>query len=97
MKGSATALRFLIIVIGSILVAEILVMFFLSILPPLSPNLVAFLDAFLLAVVTFPVLYLALFRPLVRQITETQRVEGRLRKAHELSEAIIGMFPLWKS
>ena len=93
MKGPATALRFLIIVIGSILVAEILVMFFLSILPPLSPNLVAFLNAFLLAVVTFPVLYLGLFRPLVRQITETQRVEGRLRKAHELSEAIIKTIP----
>ncbi|TSA13698.1 MAG: PAS domain S-box protein [Deltaproteobacteria bacterium] len=93
MKGPATALRFLIIVIGSILVAEILVMFFLAFLPPLSPNLVAFLDAFLLAVVTFPVLYLALFRPLVRQITETQRVEGRLRKAHELSEAIIKTIP----
>lgn len=93
MKGPATALRFLIIVIGSILAAEILVMFFLSILPPLSPKLVALLDAFLLAVVTFPVLYLALFRPLVRQITETQRVEGRLRKAHELSEAIIKTIP----
>ncbi|MDP2799485.1 MAG: hypothetical protein Q8O60_06345, partial [Deltaproteobacteria bacterium] len=26
-----------------------------------------------------------------------QRVEGRLRKAHELSEAIIRMFPLWPS
>ncbi|MDD5153901.1 MAG: PAS domain S-box protein [Desulfovibrionales bacterium] len=93
MKGPAIAVRFLIIVIGSILVAETLVMFFLALLPPLSPNLVAFLDAILLAVVTFPVLYLALFRPLVRQITETQRVEGRLRKAHELSEAIIKTIP----
>ncbi|MEW6326731.1 MAG: PAS domain S-box protein [Thermodesulfobacteriota bacterium] len=92
-KSPTTAVRFLIIVIGSILVAETLVMFFLALLPPLSPNLVAFLDAFLLAVVTFPVLYLALFRPLVRQITETQRVERQLRKAYEFSEAIIKTIP----
>lgn len=93
MKGPAIAVRFLIIVIGSILVAETLVMFFLALLPPLSPNLVAFLDAVLLAIVTFPVLYLALFRPLVRQITETQQAEERFRKAHEFSETIIKTIP----
>lgn len=92
-KKPATTFRLLIAVTGSIIVAEILVMLFLTILPNLSSNLAIFLDAFLLAAVTLPILYLSLFRPLVLHISERQRTEEHLRKTNEFNETLIKTIP----
>ncbi|MBW2645323.1 MAG: PAS domain S-box protein [Deltaproteobacteria bacterium] len=94
LKIRTSTFRLLIAVTGSIFVAEIFVMILLYILPELPLKAVILLDASLLAVVTFPILYFALFRPLVRHISERQRIEDRFRKANEFNETIIKTIPL---
>jgi two-component system nitrate/nitrite sensor histidine kinase NarX len=76
-------LRLLALVSVSVFAAETTVMLLFTILPPLPPLWLVFLDAFLLVVLAFPALYLYLLRPLALQIDERQRAEAALRQAHD--------------
>lgn len=62
-------------------VAELLIMLVLSKLSPLSPWLEALVDAAVLVVIIFPVLYLFAYRPLKQYIDLHQQIEDELRIA----------------
>lgn len=79
----SSPLRILIVLGVSIFAAEACVMILLSFLPPLSLGLEAFLDAFVLTVLVFPVLYLFSFRPLLLDILERKRAEDALQQSEE--------------
>jgi PAS domain S-box-containing protein len=58
---------------------ELLVLFFLDKLPPMPKTAEFLLDATLLSVLIFPVLYLLVYRPMSRNITELRQAEDNLR------------------
>lgn len=74
-------LRLLGLLACSIFVAELLIMFLLPLLPPLPAWGAAMLDASLLVILAFPVLFTFMFRPLLKEIGNRQQAEGELRKA----------------
>jgi hypothetical protein len=61
---------------GSIFVSEILIMIVLGAVTPLSPFKEALLDAVLLSVTVFPVLYFFVFRILNRHIAQRRLAEA---------------------
>ena len=58
---------------------ELLILFVLDLLPPLPKTAEFLLDATLLAVLTFPVLYLLVYRPMSWNIKELRQAEEDLR------------------
>jgi hypothetical protein len=66
----------LLITAGSIFVSEILIMMVLGSVTPLSPFKEALLDAVLLSVTVFPVLYFFVFRLLNRYIAQRRLAEA---------------------
>lgn len=80
--------RSLIIILSSIFVAEAIIMFLFSILPPLSQHVQIFVDVLLLIVLVLPMSYLFLFRPMVLHIDELKRAEKVVRRANEFAEAV---------
>jgi PAS domain S-box-containing protein len=70
--------RLLSVLLASIAVGELLIMLLLRMLPPLPNWGEALVDAASLLVLLVPCVYLAAFRPLVRHITERERVEAAL-------------------
>ena len=66
----------LLITAGSIFVSEILIMTVLRFVTPLSPFKEALLDAVLLSVTVFPVLYFFVFRLLNRHIAQRRLAEA---------------------
>ena len=75
--------RILIIIALSVYVSEISVMFFLSLIPPLSMWVEALIDSTLLVVLVSPILYFFLFHPLILHITERKRAEGLLKESEK--------------
>jgi PAS domain S-box-containing protein len=78
-KGYVTPLRSLIIIAVSTFLAEVLIMFLLTFLPPFSHTEEAFLDAAILSIIIFPVLYFFLLKPMILHIRERKLVEEYLR------------------
>jgi len=83
LSSSTDAIKFvnkpgylLLITAGSIFVSEILIMMVLSSVAPLSPFIEALLDAVLLSVTVFPVLYFFVFRLLNRHIAQRRLAEA---------------------
>ncbi len=70
-------------ILASVFMAEFLIMIVLSLLPPLTLYKKAFLDAFLLSVVAYPILFLLVVRPLKRHIAERYRAETRFEQIAE--------------
>jgi len=78
-KHHQSVKRLLILLTGAVFLIELLVMIFLSKLPPL-PNIVVFLlDSTLLATLIFPIFYFLVFRPLSQNITQLRQAEENLR------------------
>jgi len=78
-KHHQSVKRLLILLTGAVFLIELVVMIFLSKLPPL-PNIVVFLlDSTLLATLIFPVFYFLVFRPLSQNITQLIQAEDNLR------------------
>jgi PAS domain S-box-containing protein len=84
-----TAVHLLLMLIGSIFVGEMLIMLLIIELPPLSQFLTALLDAILLVLTAFPILYFLVFRPLTIHITERIQAEAALKNSLSLMEAIL--------
>jgi two-component system, cell cycle sensor histidine kinase and response regulator CckA len=80
---SYSPLRILLIVLASLFVAEAVVMLLLPILPPLSFYQTVVVDAALLTILGFPLLYFFLFRPLQVHIRTRQRCEEEMRRMNE--------------
>lgn len=90
--NNRSAWYFFCILAVSIFVAETLIMLLFAELPPLATSTEAVVDASLLLVFTFPVLYFAVFRPLNLYITEHKRTEASLliaAAAFETKDGII--------
>jgi C4-dicarboxylate-specific signal transduction histidine kinase len=72
---------FLLLVITVILIfwAEVVVMIFISLLPPLTVITEAFVDSLLLSLIAVPIFYLLLLRPIQVHIRQRRKVEDELR------------------
>jgi len=79
MKHHQSVVWLLIVLAASVYFMELLVMFFMDMLPPMPKMSVFMLDAALLTTLTFPVFYFLVFRPLVRNIAELQQAKDDLR------------------
>jgi hypothetical protein len=104
LKAHTNPLRLLVITTVAIFTAETIVMFLLTVFPDMPPLAEAFLDAFMLTVMIFPMLYFFSFRPLILHINERKRMEERNKKLiEELHEAIAeikvlsGLLPICSS
>jgi PAS domain-containing protein len=81
--GIPPHVRLVILIALTVFVCETLVMFILSYLPSFPSWFHALFDATLLVVLLSPVLYLGLFRTLVRYISRLQRAEETIRKQRD--------------
>jgi len=87
-----TSVRLLLVALTSIFLAEALVMGLLTVLPPLAKWSQAVVDAVLLTLLIFPVLYFSMLRPLLRADAALRRgqeeLEGRVEeRTRELANA----------
>lgn len=71
----------LVVLTGSVFLTEVLVMFLLTAIPSMPRLASVLLDATLLSALLFPVFYLFVFRPLLRNITDLKQAEDELRVA----------------
>jgi len=71
--------RLLAILTVTAFLEELLVLFFVSILPPMPRTAKYLLDATLLSALIFPIFYFLVFRPMSRNITELRQAEDDLR------------------
>ncbi len=82
-------LRLLAIVAASVFGAEALVMVFLMLLPPLPHAVAAPLDAALVTILVYPILYRFMLRPMTQQLDERRRAEDALRQIQDELESRI--------
>lgn len=90
--ATSPAMRLIIVLTGSIFAGELLIMLLFAALPPISPWVEAFLDASLLSLISAPLLYFSVFRPMARNISEIMQTKNQLRvtaAAFETNEAIM--------
>lgn len=78
-----TPLRFLIITAVSVFVAEALIMIVLESIPPFSFWATVFLDASLILLITLPALYVWLYRPMIRNISERIKAQRDVGESKE--------------
>src|SRR3990167_7223027 len=89
-KRTAHPLRLLLVTSASVFIAEAVVMLILGYLPGLSLYSEALLDAFLLSLLAFPLLYLFLFRPMLKYTERQRGAEHALRKSGtELEKKVV--------
>ncbi|HAM50415.1 MAG TPA: hypothetical protein DCP92_06860 [Nitrospiraceae bacterium] len=86
---SIDPLSLVIIIIASIFLAQAFVALVLSIISPLSTERYMFLDAAMLAVVLFPVIYFLVFKPFASQIKELKRSKEALHASEEKYRSIV--------
>ena len=79
----------LFVLIVVIFTAEGMIMYILNRLPPISPLQEGILDAAILTISVFPVLYIFVFRPLVRQLRRRQEAEQALELSKDSFDNII--------
>ena len=72
----------------AVFIGETLVMLFIALLPPMPVMPEAFVDSSLLIVVISPALYLFLFRPLIRHISQREEAERSMRKNRDLLQTV---------
>jgi signal transduction histidine kinase len=90
LRGRSRPLRVLLVVAIAAFAAELAVMILLFSVVPTHPGLAeAVLDATLLVLLLFPVLYLSVVRPMARSIVESERVRSELRAARDELEVRI--------
>jgi len=82
-KAYASPFRLLALIAVSVFVIEALVMILLLGLPPMPHALSAPLDALLVTILMYPVLYRNVVRPMSRHIDERRQAEAALRCAHD--------------
>lgn len=83
MKRLTSPYRLLLLIALSMFGIEVMIMLLFPHLPPLNREGVAMLDASLLTLLVFPILYLKSFRPLVRHISEYKQMQEALKQSHE--------------
>jgi PAS domain S-box-containing protein len=81
--------RLLAITAVSIFIAEVLVMFVMSIPPHLSVGAGAFMDALLLTILVSPVLYFFIVKPLRSHMAERERIVSAIRVSEEKYRSVV--------
>jgi PAS domain S-box-containing protein len=76
-------LRLLYLLIISIFLAEVVAMIVAYALPPLPYVYVTLIDAGIMTILIFPMLYFLSFRPLLHHLGERQHAEEKLRRAND--------------
>ncbi|MFA6609547.1 MAG: PAS domain-containing protein [Candidatus Omnitrophota bacterium] len=92
-------IRTLLNIIFSIFVCEAIVMYFISIMAPISDLHAIILDSTLLVIILSPVLYLFLFRPMALEIEDIKLTEHKLRDSREMGQLVMDNIPqfiFWK-
>ncbi len=80
-RGGAPG-RLLAITLAAVFGTEFVIMAVLAVLPPMGSLAEALLDASMLSLLVFPVLYVTAFRPLLREVEERCRAERALKGAY---------------
>lgn len=76
-------IRLLLLIAGSLFIAEALIMFFLiPNMSPMSKTTEAIFDASILTLLVFPILYIFLFRPMILHIIERRKAEESAQLAY---------------
>jgi PAS domain-containing protein len=90
-------LRLLLILIGSIFLAEVVAMILIRKLPPLPyPNItVTLIDAVIMMVLIFPVLYFLSFRPLLIHIDKRYQAEKTVKAEQQRFNDILETLPAY--
>ncbi|HSL45249.1 MAG TPA: PAS domain S-box protein [Anaerolineales bacterium] len=78
--------RLLITIIASIFLAEVIAMLVVYVIQPTPYHLVTLIDAGIMTILIFPVLYLLSFRPLLRHIETSRQSEESLMQSRQLQE-----------
>jgi len=78
-KYQPSVTRLLVVLTVAAFLEELLVLFIMERLPPMSKMATYLLDATLLAALIFPVFYFLVFRPMTRNIAELRETEEHLR------------------
>jgi signal transduction histidine kinase len=81
-------MRLVLVLLLAIFIVEFGIMAFFLVLPPSALNgwVEAVIDSSVLNAVLFPVLFLVVFRPLVRQVKELEQAEKELERARAILE-----------
>jgi PAS domain S-box-containing protein len=90
-KTEYLPVRILVITLGGIFLAEIIAMVFVYLLRPLPYFLETLIDAAIMVVFIFPVIYYFSYRPLLLNITHRQKVEKALWESNEIFEKIFSL------
>ena len=90
-KYHQSVTRLLIILIGSVFVINLLVAMLLEMLPPIPRMDILLLDSVFLSILMFPIFYLLVFRPLLKNMKELRRAEENL---HTVSVAFESRDPI---
>ncbi len=91
--GHLSPWRLFLIIISSIFFAEVFAMLVVYLLPPHSYILMTFIDAGMMVVLIFPILYWFSFRPLIRQIEKLQDAETKLESERARLRSILDTMP----
>lgn len=91
-KKISRPLRLFLISGLAIFISELLVMLFLTYLPPLTPLYEAVVDAISLSFMISPILYFSLFKPMLNYMTQQKKIEEALIQSKaELEEQYKGL------
>ena len=77
-KAQLSPLRIFIIMIAAIFVAEVVAMIAVYFIEPLPYHLTTLIDAGIMTILIFPVLYYFSFRPLIREMKKSWQAEESL-------------------
>lgn len=91
--GTLSPLRLLTIIIASIFLAEIFAMLVVYVLSSHSYLLTTLVDAGIMVVLIFPILYWFSFRPLIQQIEKLQEAETKLDSERTRLRSILDTMP----
>jgi PAS domain S-box-containing protein len=78
-KYHLSVTKLLVILTVSAFLEELLVLFFLGMLPPMPKIAVYFLNSTLVTALLFPIFYFLVFRPMSQNIAELRKAEANLR------------------
>ena len=83
-----------VVILATLFIVEGAIMLLLHYLPPLSPWVEGLVDAALLTIIAFPLLYIILFRPMVLFISERKQAEKALKEANSSLQSNIDQLPI---
>ncbi|MHA1975343.1 MAG: PAS domain-containing sensor histidine kinase [Candidatus Hodarchaeales archaeon] len=88
-KNLSYARQLFILTIITIFFCELIIMIFIELFLSISPEIEVLMDAILITVLIFPILYVAIFKPLEQDILERKKVEKALYESKEKYQLLV--------